>query len=123
MWFVSSGCDENRDLPEEYRQLLMPARIGSKAASDNGRRLFLNYCAICHGERADGRGQRSAAFDRPPADFTKPGWRGRQTPRRLFVTVREGVRGTAMPAWKATLSDDETWDLVAYVLSVAGKQE
>ena len=31
---------------------------------------------------------------------------------------REGVRGTPMPAWKA-LGEGETWDIVAYVLSVA----
>jgi mono/diheme cytochrome c family protein len=32
--------------------------------------------------------------------------------------IREGVRGTPMPSWKA-LSEDECWDLVAYVLSGA----
>ncbi len=40
------------------------------------------------------------------------------TPRWLFFVIREGIRRTPMPAWKI-LSQDQTWDLVAYVLSVA----
>jgi mono/diheme cytochrome c family protein len=39
-------------------------------------------------------------------------------PRRTFFVVREGLRGTAMAAWKI-LTVDQTWDVVAYVLSVA----
>jgi mono/diheme cytochrome c family protein len=54
----------------------------------------------------------------PAADFTDPTWRARVTPRRAYFVIREGVRGTPMPAWKA-LDEDEVWDLVAYVLSVA----
>jgi mono/diheme cytochrome c family protein len=36
----------------------------------------------------------------------------------VFFLVREGVPGTPMPAW-SWLSDDETWDVVAYVLTLA----
>ncbi len=39
------------------------------------------------------------------------------TPKRAFYVIREGVRGTPMPAWKI-LNEDQSWDLVAYVLSV-----
>jgi mono/diheme cytochrome c family protein len=79
--------------------------------------LFLEHCAICHGERADGRGLRRNLSIRP-ADFTVPAWRERVDARWVYYVVREGVRGTPMPAWKI-LSEDETWDVAAYVLSVA----
>jgi mono/diheme cytochrome c family protein len=39
-------------------------------------------------------------------------------PAYIYYIIREGKRGTAMPSWKV-LDEDETWDLVAYVLSVA----
>jgi mono/diheme cytochrome c family protein len=39
------------------------------------------------------------------------------TPERAFYVIREGIRGTPMAAWKV-LSEDDTWDLVAYVLSL-----
>lgn len=57
----------------------------------------------------------------PPRDFTDPAWRLRTSPRRVFFTIREGVHGTAMPAW-AALGDSEVWDLVAYLRSVAGNR-
>jgi high-affinity iron transporter len=113
------GCGgADADLPAAYRRLSVPEeRLASEAARERGRQLFLEHCALCHGVRADGKGVRRQGFSTPPADFTDPRWRGRVSPRRVYHAVREGVQGTAMPSWKA-LSDDEIWDLVAYVLSV-----
>ena len=39
-------------------------------------------------------------------------------PKKVFFNIREGVQGTGMASWKA-LDEDETWDVVAYVLSIA----
>jgi mono/diheme cytochrome c family protein len=93
-------------------------RLASVEARARGRGLFLEHCALCHGERADGRGARRAGFDRPPADFTRPLWRETATPERVYSAIRRGVVGTAMPGWPI-LEDGEIWDLVAYVLSVS----
>jgi mono/diheme cytochrome c family protein len=77
----------------------------------------LRHCALCHGERADGRGvRRNLSSD--PRDFTSPAWRRRTSPRQVYAVIRDGVQGTAMPAWR-TLDEAATWDLVAYVLAVA----
>ena len=37
-----------------------------------------------------------------------------------YYIIREGKQGTPMPSWKV-LDEDQTWDLVAYVLSVANE--
>jgi mono/diheme cytochrome c family protein len=114
---VLSACDTT-GLPREYRTVAVPeARLTALDARSRGRSLFLEHCAICHGERADGQGRRRN-LSHQPADFTDAAWRGRATPRWVYYVVREGIRNTPMPAWKI-LSEDETWDLVAYVLSVA----
>ena len=106
------------DLPEAYRRVGVPeARLRSPEARGRGQALFATHCALCHGERGDGKGARASGFERRPADFTDPYWRRRTTPRRVFFAVREGVRGTAMPSWE-WLSEGETWDLVAYVLTL-----
>jgi high-affinity iron transporter len=111
-----SGVDS--DLPPPYRGVAVPVeRLRSAEARARGRALFTANCALCHGEHGDGRGQRAAGFARPPANFTDPDWRRRTTPRRVFYVVREGVRGTPMPAW-TFLGEEDTWDLVAYVLSL-----
>jgi mono/diheme cytochrome c family protein len=92
--------------------------LDSAAARERGRASYLEHCAICHGVAANGRGVREHALSGPPRDFTSASWRRATSPGEVFVVVREGVRGTSMPAWRG-LSTDETWDLVAYLWSVA----
>jgi len=116
---VLSGCSPDRDLPPSYRDLAVPKeRLASPEARERGRALYQQNCALCHGVEADGRGVRREGFSSPPRDFSDPDVRRRVSPRRMFFEIREGVRGTAMPSWKS-LSEGETWDLVAYLRSVA----
>jgi high-affinity iron transporter len=77
----------------------------------------MKHCALCHGERGTGDGVRREGLTQPPRNFADPAWRRSTSPRRVFFAIREGVRGTAMPAWPA-LTEQETWDLTAYVLSL-----
>jgi mono/diheme cytochrome c family protein len=119
MSLVSLACaDGDRDLPRQYRTLDVPtALLASKDAQRHGRALYLESCALCHGDRGDGRGLRREGFVRPPRDFTDPAWRRSTSPRRVFAAIREGVEGTPMPAW-THLSDDDVWSVTSYVLSL-----
>jgi mono/diheme cytochrome c family protein len=117
MWLVSPGCADS-DLPREYRRLPIPtARLASAEARAHGRKLFLDHCALCHGERGDGRGVRREGLTRLPRDFTSAAWRQSTSERRVFYAIREGLRSTPMPSWKA-LNEQDAWDMTAYVLSL-----
>lgn len=118
-WLVLPGCaDGDRDLPQAYRRLdVSEAQLASPDARQHGRALFVQHCALCHGERGDGQGLRKEGLSRPPRDFTNPGWRASTSPRRVFFAIREGLHATPMPAWKS-LSEQDAWDLTAYLLSV-----
>ncbi len=94
------------------------ARLLSSAARARVGALFVRHCAICHGDAGDGRGRRRAGFESRPADFTSTAWRSRMTPAAVFDAIRNGKRGTSMPAWRV-LADEEIVDLTAYVLSLA----
>jgi mono/diheme cytochrome c family protein len=110
--------DSDRDLPREYRRLAIPGTIlASDAARARGRTLFLEHCALCHGVRGDGRGERREGLTNSPRDFTSADWRRSTSPGRVLFAVREGLAGTSMPAWKS-LSDDDAWAVAAYVLSL-----
>jgi mono/diheme cytochrome c family protein len=103
-----SGCDRRTPIAE--------------GSAERGRALFVAHCALCHGERADGRGVRRSALSSRPVDFTRPEWRRQAGFDTVNAAIRDGVRGTPMPGWKATLTPDEIADLTAYVLSVAGQE-
>jgi mono/diheme cytochrome c family protein len=110
-WLAWSGCEDGGAVGFDERRLEEPA---SRA---RGRTLFREHCALCHGERADGRGVRRQGLVGTPADFTSPGWRERAEAGRVFQTIREGSPGTSMAAWRV-LGDDAISDLTSYVLSV-----
>jgi cytochrome c oxidase cbb3-type subunit 3 len=74
----------------------------------NGQQLFIGQCARCHGSR--GEGGRGAVLATP---------RLRHAPddESLFLVIRDGIRGTEMPAGYA-VDTRETWQLAAYVRSL-----
>jgi high-affinity iron transporter len=119
MTLACSGCGgPDRDLPSAYRRVDVPeATLASPEARGRGRALFMEHCALCHGERGDGHGVRREGLTKPPRDFTNTDWRESTTPRHVYFAIREGLTGTPMPAWKG-LSEDDAWDLTAYVLSL-----
>ena len=110
------GCDRD-PAPAEPPPAVPTARLVAEPARERGRQLFARHCALCHGERGDGLGRRRNLSSRPQ-DFTDPSWRQRTSPTEVYQVIRHGRRRTAMAAWKI-FDEDQTWDLVAYVLSVA----
>lgn len=91
-------------------------------------------CASCHGDggRGDGeaiwedgpdgaRVRRPDAWGNPsqPRDLTAGLFRGGDAPADLFRRIRYGIGGTIMPAADASLTDDDVWDLVYFVLSLS----
>ena len=111
------GCSSD-EAPIEYRNLVAPESLLSSAeARAEGAALFLQHCSLCHGERGDGHGVRRL-LSTPARDLTDRLWRQRTTPESVFQTLREGVPRTPMAAWRI-FSEEQTWSLVAYVLSLS----
>jgi mono/diheme cytochrome c family protein len=110
-----------KDAPSEidYSALEVPwDHLSSDTARERGRVLFRENCALCHGVRADGNGVRREGLSGKPVNFRSEDWRAKTTPTDVFEVLNEGKRGTSMPAWP-TLSEQQKWDVIAYVLSVA----
>jgi mono/diheme cytochrome c family protein len=87
------------------------------AASDVGRRVFMERCAPCHGDAGGGDGPAAAAITPPPRNFRDPVfWRGR-TAQQLRLVVRDGKPGTMMAPFQGVLSDAEIDGVVGYLES------
>lgn len=87
-----------------------------------GRALFAQHCAICHGERADGRGVRREGLSSRPADLTRPEWKRDQELSDVVATIRDGKPRTSMPAWRG-LGEPAVADLAVYVWSLSERRE
>ena len=79
-----------------------------------GREIYLQSCAICHG--TDGHGQTNVGQGMypPVMDLTSPHvqhWNDSQ----MFWIIENGVRLTGMPSWKGTISPADTWRLVTFI--------
>ena len=112
-------------LPAGSRAQDDPERMGVGPAVDaagaSGAQLYAKYCAQCHGDKGDGRGIATGVLRPAPRDFTSGKYQVRSTPTGGLPTdddlrrvIREGVPGTAMPAFQ-DLSDDQVDQLVAVI--------
>lgn len=82
-----------------------------------GKALFQQNCAACHGETGKGDGPAGVSLDPKPANFWETEGKRGSSPYQYFNTVRLGVPGTGMAAWP-DFSDKETWAIAFYVKSL-----
>ena len=100
-------------IPLEAGKMQNPLPDSAEVVSQ-GREVYLGSCAQCHG--GDGRGDSEIghAMNPPAMDLTSAHvqhW----SDAELFWIVQNGVRLTGMPAWKSSLSENETWELARFI--------
>jgi thiosulfate dehydrogenase len=81
-----------------------------------GAKIYLDRCAGCHGIPSNPDSLFSRSFDPPaPGFFTDaPDMPENQN----FYIIRHGIRWTGMPAWKQTLNETQTWQVVTFLSNV-----
>ena len=97
-----------------------------KKKDDEGtQKIYLKRCAPCHGKNGKGDGPAADFMVPRPRNFTWGIYKFRTTmsgftptDEDLFRTIRRGLPGTAMPAWKQ-LTDEEIKGLVQYIKAFA----
>ena len=116
-----AACD--RPMPD-YPPRVMPDSLRNDPAQLTvGRRLFLEKCASCHGRSGEGRSARAGSFQPPAPDFTERVYQ-QVDPAYLFWRIETGktvepyrTQGSVMPAWAMHLSEQQMWQLVAFLRS------
>ena len=95
-----------------------------RPALAEGRTLYQANCQGCHGTEGAGDGPRAAALPAGVPDLRRPGSLIDQTDTQLVAIVDEGVPGTTMPGFHDVMSDDQRWQVVAWLrmLSLGGAE-
>jgi cytochrome c553 len=81
------------------------APAGDEAAL--GTQVYEANCLTCHGAQGKGDGPAGAGLQPTPANFTDTQWINGGDLASVRKTIENGIPGTAMIAWKGTLSDAE----------------
>lgn len=96
--------------------------------AQKGKQIYDKRCTWCHGAKGDGAGAAKDLLNPPPRDFTSGNYKIKTSffeemapaDDDVFRMIRDGMPGTSMPGWSGLLTEQEIWDLVAYVKTFAG---
>jgi mono/diheme cytochrome c family protein len=95
-----------RELKDPYR--------ATEVTLQEGKALFVTYCAVCHGAQGKGDGPISGKIPTPPS------YRSDRVmefpPGRIFHVITLG--SGKMPSYATQLRADERWKIVTYVYTV-----
>ena len=82
-------------------------------------------CAKCHGAGGQGDGPSAGTLQTvqglriPATDLTRPSsFAGGSTPQDIYRTFMTGLNGVPMPSYAGVISEEDSWHLVNYVLSL-----
>ena len=116
--------------PENYATPVtlprMPAWFSDEdelsARMTNGRKLFIATCAPCHGENGAGNGPAATngltdvwGNATTPIDLRQPQLRSGRELRDIYRVLVTGLNGTPMPSFNESTTDEQRWELVAFV--------
>jgi mono/diheme cytochrome c family protein len=117
---VISEMHAQLTIPAEYARLVNPIAESTETIQA-GEQIFRVNCASCHGETGKGDGAASRALNPRPADLSVVATNVEDV--YLFWRISEGGAElkTAMPAWKKILTEEQIWQGVTYIRSLATK--
>jgi mono/diheme cytochrome c family protein len=105
-----------------------PARAAKKTnpvAPDDqslaaGKALYVKNCLSCHGATGVGNGPAAKDLEKSPGDLSKADM-NKQTDGALFWKLTTGKK--PMPAFETLTTEQERWEIVNYVRTLAPKAE
>src|SRR4249919_2158238 len=80
--------------------------------------IYTTYCGPCHGSKGKGDGPAAAGLATKPANHSSDAVQ-KQTDGALFWMISEGRN--PMPSYKTTLTENQRWELVNYIRTLAKK--
>jgi mono/diheme cytochrome c family protein len=84
----------------------------------SGRKIYVRYCAACHGKEGRGDGLGGAKLDPTPSNLTDAEWKHGPADGDIFLVIRDGAKDTGMKAFGSRLTEHEIWDVVNYIRSL-----
>jgi len=97
-------------VPAEFAGQTNP--LGADAATA-GAEIFKNNCVACHGEQGHGDGPAGASLNPQPKNLSELA--STVGDDYLYWRINAGKAGTSMVGWKGILTDEQIWQIVAFI--------
>lgn len=110
VWLLSTTREQS---VERRAQDIAVEEVTDGARIAAGARAFDDMCVGCHG--APGRDPFVGASDMSPAPPRLDETVAEHSSAELFWVIKHGIRWTGMPAWGPSHTDDQLWELVAFL--------
>jgi mono/diheme cytochrome c family protein len=81
--------------------------------------IYMDKCANCHGEKGAGDGPEADMYTPSPAPLNDAHLMSEMTDGEMFWKMTEGRK--PMPSFKSQLSDEQRWQLVNFLRTLAPK--
>jgi mono/diheme cytochrome c family protein len=105
-------------VPSEAAKITNPVKPTAESIAA-GKKYYGYDCAMCHGESGDGKGEVAVAEGYNLKDFRDPETLKNKTDGEMFYILKKGHG--KMPAEPVRVTENELWNLVNYVRSLAKK--
>ncbi len=106
--------------------LIHAARVtlaAQKGDPKAGKARFDLLCTSCHGASGKGDGPAAASLPAEPQSLTDGKYMNTLTDQHLFSVIKGGGpsvgKSPLMPPWGTQLGDQDIWNLVSYIRSIA----
>lgn len=106
----------NKGVPEQYAKAINTVGYTTKAIAAGGP-LYAVHCSRCHGKTGLGNGDLAYVLNPSPALLAYLVQQPIAFDQYLLWSVSEGSKqfDTAMPAFKNVLTEEQIWQIVAYL--------
>ena len=105
--------------------LLSTALVAYAADAEQGKKLYGQFCASCHGQSGKGDGPAAAALNPKPRDHTDKEYMSKMSDDEMLKVIKNGGasvgKSPLMPPWGASLKDEQIQDIMAYVRTLCCK--
>lgn len=122
---AAGGCHRTARVPPADPMLeairAEEKEAGLTYAEGQGRQVFSQYCATCHGDGGKGDGQNASNLDPPPPDLTTSKNLGDASYLRRVITEGSAAAGRSAlsPPWGRTLSAQQIEYVALYCRALA----
>ena len=105
----------DRGVAAQSRNVSVPADLDNPQRLSDGAGQYATMCARCHlAPGYESSETWKGLYPQPP----RFAYGIDLTPAEVFWVVKHGLKFSGMPAWGRSHSDDEIWDITAFVLKL-----